>query len=208
MRKPYGSGWFEHISADDETVRQYQTALASYARHDYRLLPKVIDFSTHRAVIDAGGGRGVLLLALLDAAPNLHGTLLERPEVARLFRVPPELATRCQTVAADLLTPWPVKADAIVLARVLHDLDEDGAGVLLGHAAAALHPGGRLYIVEMLLAENGAQGGLLDLNMLVMTGGRERSRSDFAALLEKSGMQLREVRQLPSVSSVIVAERP
>lgn len=200
------AGWFQHIADDADAVAGYQAALTSYARHDYQALPHVLELASHRIVIDAGGGTGVLLQALLDAATWLRGVLLERPEVARLAHVPPVLAERCSIVAGDLLAPWPVDGDAIILARVLHDFDDEAAAAILKQTRRALHPGGRLYVVEMVLPPDTGQGGLLDLNMLVMTGGRERTRADFVDLLGRADLCLREIRPLPAVSSVLVAE--
>src|SRR5207247_1073165 len=108
--------------------------------------------------------------------------------------------------AGSLFELWPAHADAIVLARVLHDWPDEDAVRILRRAREALVPGGRVYVVEMLRPAQGYQGALLDLHMLVVTGGRERTEAEFAGLLADAGLGLREVRTLPAVSSVLVAE--
>ena len=202
----YSMGWFQHIAEDAPALHGYHAALSSYARHDYAALPKILNLTAHRQIIDAGGGSGALLVSLLQAAPTLRGVLIERPEVCRLFQAPADVAVRCQAVPADLFLPWPVQGDAVILARVLHDFADEDAGRLLEHARRALPALGRLYIVEMLLPEQGGAGGLLDLNMLVMTGGRERTLAEFQSLLHRTGFAFHSVLPLPAVSSVIVAE--
>ena len=202
----YSMGWFQHIAEDAPALHGYHAALSSYARHDYAALPKILNLTAHRQIIDAGGGSGALLVSLLQAAPTLRGVLIERPEVCRLFQAPADVAVRCQAVPADLFLPWPVQGDAVILARVLHDFADEDAGRLLEHARRALPALGRLYIVEMLLPEQGGAGGLLDLNMLVMTGGRERTLAEFQSLLNRTGFAFHSVLPLQAVSSVLVAE--
>lgn len=202
----YSMGWFQHIAEDGPALHGYHAALTSYSRHDYAALPQILNLTAHRQIIDAGGGSGALLASLLQAAPTLRGVLLERPEVCRLFQAPADVAIRCLAVPADLFLPWQVQGDAVILARVLHDFADEDAGRLLEHARRALPASGRLYIVEMLLPPQGGAGGLLDLNMLVMTGGKERTLTEFQSLLHRTGFAFHSVLPLPAVSSVIVAE--
>jgi len=129
---------------------------------------------------------------------------LERPEVVEQVQLPSGLAGKLDPRHVDLLAPWPRSADAVVLARVLHDWDDEHAARILSNARGALQPGGRLYIVEMLLHEGSFAGGLCDLHLLMATGGRERTREEFAALMEAAGFDLLEVRSLPALPSVIV----
>ena len=127
-------------------------------------------------------------------------------EVIAGARIVPTLRDRVELCAGDLFEPWPVRADAIVLARVLHDWQDDKALQILRRAREALAPGGRVYVVELVRPDQGFGGALLDLHMLAVTGGRERTEKELAALLAEAGLSLREVRPLPAVSSVVVAE--
>ncbi|MES2644737.1 MAG: carbamoyltransferase C-terminal domain-containing protein [Myxococcota bacterium] len=197
---------FAAQAADADRVRAYHAAMAPYARHDYAGLPAVLD-PGHHVLVDAGGGHGALALAVLRAAPALRAFVLDRPEVVASAAAPPaDLEGRLTFVAGDLFEPWELRADALVLARVLHDWNDAAAAAILRRARAALLPGGRLYIVEMVRPAEGFDGALLDLHMLLATGGSERTEAMFRALLARTGFALREVRPLPSVSSVLVAE--
>ncbi len=199
---PSGESYFEGLS--EAEVANYQRAISGYARHDYQQLPEVIDWSEYDRVIDAGGGQGVLLAQLLAAHPHLEGVLMELPQVVETADIPSDLADRLRVLPSDFFEPWPAEADAIVLARVLHDWSDEDALRILRRARQSLRPGGRLCVIEMLLAEDHPAGGLLDLNMLVMTGGRERTLDDWTRLLSQAGFELLETCALPSVSDILV----
>jgi hypothetical protein len=190
---------------DPGRVRAYHAAISVYARHDYAALPEVID-SGHRVLVDAGGARGDLAIAVLRAHPEVEAIVLDRPEVVTQASPPPDVAGRLRFQPGDFFESWNLRSDAIVLARVLHDWPDARAELLLKRAREALAPGGRLYIVEMVRPEAGFDGALLDLHMVLATGGRERTRPMFRALLRGAGLRLVEVRPLPSVCSVLVAE--
>lgn len=209
------TGWrpprfFEQLSREQSRLESYHRAMASYARHDYELLSEELPELTSGTVLDAGGGSGALLLGLLRKQPGLRGVLLERPEVARLAEIPPDVKERLEVREGDLFEPWDVRADAVFLARVLHDWDDADALRILGQAREALNPGGRLYAVEWVLgAEDGdMSGGLLDLHMLVSTGGRERTEAEFRALFARAGLHLREHRKLAGCARSILLGSP
>ena len=198
--------FFRRMSERPDELATIHRTFAAYAKHDYAALPEIWDFGQHEAILDAGGSTGELAFALLRAYPNLTAAVMDRPEIANLFAPLPEVETRCTFVAGDLFQSWPVHSDAIILARVLHDWPDDDARRILARARDAMDPGGHLYLVEMLLDESGSAGGLLDLNMLVMTGGRERTLGDLERLLGETGFQLADVRPTGRVNSLIRAE--
>ena len=131
--------------------------------------------------------------------------VMDRPEVASLYEPPGDLADRCAFVAGDLFGQWPVCSEAVVLARVLHDWPDADARGILRRAREAMPTGGSLYVVEMALDETTGAGGLLDLNMLVMTGGRERTLQGFQDLLDDAGFRLSDVVPTGAVNTLICA---
>lgn len=205
FRKLYGRNPFEFLKDRPERLRSSHGAFASYARHDYRTLAAACDFGIHSHILDGGGGTGELAFALLRAFPRLAATVMDLPEVIGLARAPSELEGRCRFVSGDLFDEWPVRAGAVVLARVLHDWPDDDALRILERAREAMPVGGTLYVVEMLLDGATGAGGLLDLNMLIVAGGSERTLEQFERLLKDADFELVKAIPTGSVSSVIQA---
>ena len=194
---------FAEVAADPARATAHHRMLASYAVHDYAAVPAALDLRGDERVIDAGGGLGALAGLLVEAHPGLQVTVLDRPEVVERAAC----GSRVDGVtfrAADLFDPWGVEGDAVTLARVLHDWDDAAALRILRRARRALPAGGRLFVVEMALPGGGSAGGLCDLHLLVATGGRERTASEYATLLDVAGFAFHGVRRLPALPSVVV----
>ena len=204
-------GWrapdiFEEVAADPVRVASHHRMLASYAVHDYGPVAAALDLHGDERVIDGGGGLGALAGLLVEAHPQLRVTVLDRPEVVeRAARMPQP--DRVTFRSRDLFEPWDVEGDAVILARVLHDWDDGPALRILRHARQVLPSGGRVFAVEMVLPENGFAGGLCDLHLLTATGGRERTASEYTALLVQAGFVHCGVDWLLGLPSVVVGVR-
>lgn len=206
FEKIYGANFFAWLARDPESLRAYHAAMSAYARHDYASIAESVDFGAHRSVLDAGGGAGELSFAILRACPWLTATVMDRPEVIAAASAPADLADRCRFIAGDLFAEWSATdADAIILARVLHDWNDRDALKILRRARQAMRPDSTLYIVEMILDEDSHSGGLLDLHMLTMTEGAERTPSQFRRLLSQAGFEMMDAAPTSSVSSVVRA---
>ena len=205
FRTLYGQNLFERLRDRPEHLRSSHRAFASYARHDYRSLAEAWDFGIHDHILDAGGGTGELAFALLRAYPDMTATVMDLPEVIREGEPPDELKGRCRFAPGDFFELWPVRSDAVVLARVLHDWPDEDAVRILARAREAMPTGGKLYVIEMVPGDITSAGGLLDLNMMIVAGGAERTAEQFRCLLEGAGFELLEVIPTRSVSSVIRA---
>ena len=202
----HGKNFFDWIQDRPGDLRAYHSAISAYARHDYWDLTGRVDFSAHDSILDAGGGTGELAFALLRSCPGLEATVMDRAEVVEAARTPADLEGRCRFIAGDLFGKWPATADAVILARVLHDWPDRDAVRILSRAREAMPDDATLYLVEMVLDEaKPARAGLLDLNMLVMTEGRERTKEQFRDILGQAGFYLVDVVETDSVSSVIRA---
>ena len=200
-RRP--SDVFGEVASDPVRVASHHRMLASYASHDYGPVPAALDLRGDERVIDAGGGLGALAALLAEAYPDIRVTVLDRPEVVGCA-VNERGAGRITFRAADLFAPWEVEGDAVILARVLHDWDDDRALGILRRARGAVPPGGLLFVVEMVLPEEGAAGSLCDLHLLTVTGGRERTIAEYAALLAGAEFEYGGVRRSPALPSVLV----
>ena len=193
---------FDEVAADPMRTDGHHRMLASYARHDYAAVPTALRLRGDERVVDAGGGLGVLASAMVAQYPQLRVLLLDRAEVIERA-AQQELAPNIELRATDLFQPWAVEADAVVMARVLHDWDDQRAVLLLQHARQSLPAGGRLFVVEMLLAETDVAGSLCDLHLLAATGGAERTAPGYAKLLGAAGFDLMDVRRLPTLPAIL-----
>ena len=203
--KMYGKNLFDLLEDNPERLKSHHRAFATYARHDYQCLAEVCDFENHEHILDVGGGTGELAFALLRAHTELNAIVMDLPEVVAVAELPDDLKGRCRFVPGNFFDEWPVRSDAAVLARVLHDWSDDDVVRILGRARESMAASGTLYLVEMVLDADSGKGGLLDLNMLVVAGAAERTEEQFRVLLDRTGFELVEVIPIRSISSIIRA---
>jgi hypothetical protein len=174
----------------------------------------VLDTRGCNLAIDVGGASGALVLALMSANPALRGAVLDLPHVLPAARDAAEargLARRFAAIAGDFFEPLP-QADLYLLKHILHDWDDDACVRILARCANGLAPGGRVAVLEMALADGATQADtpllapLMDLNMLVLTPGRERTVEGYAALLARARLRLRGVHLLSPATGMLVIE--
>ena len=195
----YGTGLFEFLAAHPANAARFDAAMAERTSAFAPSVASACDFTGVRTVVDVGGGRGTLLAEILRAHPGLRGILVETQAVAAAAR--PSLAAagvagRCDIVAADFFAGVPAGADRYLLANVLHDWDDDRAAAILDRCRRAMDPGGRVLIAERLIPDDPEQALpalLSDINMLVITGGMERTNAQYAELLAAAGLRLAQV---------------
>jgi O-methyltransferase/methyltransferase family protein len=210
----YGQPQFDYYTTHPEAEA------SGSARMRARSLPVARDlaaaglFDEASTVIDVAGGIGTVVAAILQAHPGLSGVLYERSPVARLagpYLTEQGVADRCRTVEGDFFTSVPEGGDIYLLKSVLHDWDDERCRAILTQCRAAMGPRACLVIVEFVLPDQSTHdpslvpGALLDLIMLAHVGGRERTRSDFAALLDAAGLTLHDATALPSGPHLIEA---
>jgi hypothetical protein len=189
----FGSPFFDWLQQNPEGAQRFDRAMAGTAA--LRLRPLLEhDWAGVATVVDVGGGNGALLEALLGAHPGLAGVSFDLPLVAdrAASRVAgTEVADRLRVEGGDFFADVP-SAHAYVLAQILHDWsDEDGARIL-ATCRRSVHEGGRLFVLEQVVPEGPALDPvkLIDLNMLILLGGRERTVAEFEALLAAGGWRL------------------
>lgn len=199
-RKCFSNELFEWLDQDQARLTEYHHAMKSYAQHDYPALIKQIDFSSTQKIIDAAGGQGVFIQEVLNSFPHIQGILLERPSLIESLNTPTHLSNRLKILGFDLFQSWPATADTIVLSRVLHDWNDESCLKILHQAYQALSTPGRLLIVEMLIEEESSNGGMLDMNMLVITGGKERTLDEYRSLIGKALFNFNRVKTIGNYS--------
>jgi hypothetical protein len=186
-----GAPFFDYLEQHPELGLPFQQQMKAYAMMD-PTLAAAYDFSPFRTVSDVGGGTGSFLKRILEAHPNLRGTLYDMPSVVE-NHVLGDLAERVEVVSGSFFERVP-SADLLMLKAILHDWSDDKCAVILTRCREALPPDGRLLIIDRLLQEPLDTMSLFyDLHMLVQIGGRERTEPELRALLESAGLQLRRV---------------
>ncbi|ODS23106.1 methyltransferase [Candidatus Endobugula sertula] len=196
---------FHTIAQDDVRKKTHHRMLQSYARHDYVSVPQAFELLGNERVIDAGGGLGVLAQLVIATYPNVQVTVFDRPEVIEQGRKTLHQSPKLYWHAGDLFSPWKLESDVVILARILHDWNDEAALRILNNARSVLPTGGRLLVVEMPLSENHSSGALLNLHLLMVTGGRERTVNEYQQLFKKALFSLINVQRLTNVSSVLTA---
>jgi len=184
--------------AQDPNARAiFGAVMGTAPAEDYMPIVRAWDFSNHKAVADLGGGGGALILAVLEAFPHLEGMLVDHQEF--IDQAGPRFAdnARCKLVGADLRKEVPPGADIYMLKHVLHGYDDAAAVEILRRCRSVVtQPGGRLLVIEFVLPDvvdhvdaNLEHRLMSDLNMLAVTGGKERSAIEWGTLLNEAGFE-------------------
>jgi hypothetical protein len=160
-------------------------------------LSSAVDFSRFRLVVDVGGGQGALLAEILAQWPQPAGLVFDQPHVvagAAGVLAAAGVQHRCRVAGGSFFDAVPAGGDAYLLQHVLHNWNDERSAVILANCRAAMSPGAVLLVVENLLPADGDPSphlALLDLHMLVMLGGRERTRDEYRTLLQSAGFELK-----------------
>jgi hypothetical protein len=205
----YGMEAFAYFAQHPETGELFHAGIATRTGLMSMAIAAAYDFSGIHTLIDVGGGNGNLIAAILQANLTMRGVIFELPyilDVARSLLDGQGLTERCDVVAGDFFASVPCGGDAYILRAIVHDWDDARAGVILKNCHRAMQGQGKLLLVERVLperAEQAPQVVLEDLEMLVMSGGRERPEAEFRALFETAGFTLTNIVSTPYEVSII-----
>ncbi|WP_157219050.1 methyltransferase [Flavisphingomonas formosensis] len=207
----YGKPVFDWFGEHPATAALFGEAMTSVTLATEEAVIAAHDFGAFTLAVDVGGSHGSLLRRLLAQAPEARGIVFDLPstvaEGERMWQGTPE-AARLSAMGGDFFQSVPAGGDLYLLKFILHDWTDQQSIAILRNIRAAMKPDGTVAIIEMVLPDDPATrhpGRFMDLNMLVMTGGRERSAKDYAALLHEAGLTLRSVTPTASPMSVITA---
>jgi orsellinic acid C2-O-methyltransferase len=205
----YGMRTLERLRGDPRRAARFDAAMSERTAAFAPSVAATYDFAGMRVIADIGGGQGTLLAAILRRHEHLRGVLFERPDAAdrgaRLLREA-GLAHRCEIVAGDFFAGVPDGADGYILANVLHDWDDGRCVQILQACRRAMGIGGRVLIVERLIADDPRAAVpvlLSDLNMLLLTGGKERTNAEYGKLLAAAGLRPGQIHPVAAPYGVI-----
>ena len=194
-----GEDGFGFLADDQESALLFNRAMVGLTRPVAQSVARTLNFSSLRVIVDVGGGHGELLTTILAAQPSLHGILFDLAHATqgasgRLAAAGVE--DRCALVAGDFFDSVPVGADAYLLKSILHDWDDERAAAILRSCRRAMEPHARLFVIERIAPERLTTSLLdqgiarSDLQMLVSTGGRERTRQQYETLLNQARFRI------------------
>jgi ubiquinone/menaquinone biosynthesis C-methylase UbiE len=199
MRHLHGMGTFEYRAEHPEQAAVFNGAMSELTRQVAAAVVAVYDFSKFERIVDVGGGNGTLVAAILAATPHLRGVVFDIPSGvaeagSRLEAA--GVAHRCEIVEGDFFHSVPSGADAYIMKSIIHDWDDARSVTILRNCRRAISAHGKLLIVERIIPARvdpsiaHRQVLMMDLNMLVMAGGQERTEAEYRALLASAGFNL------------------
>lgn len=205
---------FDYFAKDPELGAVFNAAMTGFSAFVIPAALEVYDFSSIGTLMDVAGGHGLVLTSILEKNPKMKGILVEMSHVCEGARVRIDklsCAGRCEIVVGDFFKSLPTGADAIIMKHIIHDWDDDKAVTILKNCYRALagKPKAKVILLDAVLATGNAPhfGKMLDLEMLLFPGGRERTEGEFRTLFAKAGFQLTRVVPNKSPLAVIEAER-
>ena len=201
----FGKPVFDWYGAHPAEARKFSRAMEGTTRLIEAALLATWTPPPFTIAVDVGGSRGTLVASLLQRNPDARGILFDLPDIVESAQATMSDA-RIDLVGGSFFESVP-EGDLYLLKMILHDWSDAQSAEILANIRSAARPGGRLAIIENVLpAEVGPSPGyLMDVNMMVMTGGRERTEADFAALLDRTGFRLESVTAMPIPMSVVQA---
>ena len=206
----HGAGFFDYLAANAAANQSFDAAMAMVAAAEHPVIAEHFEFERFPLIADVGGGRGGLLAAVLGRYPDSRGLLFDQPQVIASPSALEEagLLNRCELAAGSFFEAVPAQADLYLLKRILHDWDDAAALRILRTVAKAMRPGARLLIIDAVMLPGNAPDPNkdLDLNMMALTGGRERSEADFRALLNAAGLELATIHALQEPVTLSIVE--
>ena len=190
-----GNSIWEYRTEHPELGAVFDRSMTELSRGAAEAVVAAYDFSAFRHVVDVGGGRGLMLAAILSAHPQMHGTLFDLPGVVAGAKSVLEhrgVMDRCKIVGGSFFEAVPEGGDAYIMRVVIHDWEDDEAIAILETCRRTMDEAAKLILIERIVAPPNEipTTKFSDLNMLVLPGGRERTRQEFSDLFAKSGFEL------------------
>lgn len=207
FEKVFGSERFDWLSKHPEQAALFQQAMVSMTGPSNQAVAEAYDFTPFKRVVDVGGGHGQLLSQILSRNPHLDGVLFDLPSgVAAAQRGAGGPLPRTEFVSGSFFEGVPA-ADVYVIKKVIHDWNDERATAILRNCRKAMSANGRVLIAETLVPSGNEPAMIKDLDvlMLAVTGGVERTTAQYAGLFEAAGLRLERVIETRAPISIIEA---
>ncbi len=213
-RAQLGLDFFDHLAAHPKALEEFGETLKAHSVVANIGVMERYDFSGVRRLVDVGAGYGALTIAVLEKYPGISGVVFDLPEVieaapTRLTVESDSVARRLAYVAGDMFKEVP-SADAYVLKLILHDWDDASCATILANVCARLERGGRVICIDNVMPPLGdvsdVPSKLLDVNMMLLLPGKERTRVEWEALYRDAGLAITAMIPVPDAFNMFIIE--
>lgn len=210
----HGKPLFPYLREHPDKDETFSASMASISSGENPTIARAYDFGRFATLVDVGGAHGHLLATILRRYKKLRGVLYDQPQVVAAaaksgFLREPAIAKRCEIEGGDFFESVPEGAGGYILKYILHDWDDERALRVLQNCRAVMAPSGRVVVVEHVIPPgNGANWGkLLDINMMVVPGGQERTKKEFQDLFARAKLKLTRIVPTENRLSILEAAR-
>ncbi len=204
----YGKPIFDWLSEHPEEAKIFDAAMTGFHGPETQAMIEAYDYAGINMLVDVGGGNGTVISAVLKKNPAMNGILYDLPNVidrAKKNLADAGLASRCETIAGSFFESAPAGGDAYQMRHIIHDWTDEQCHTILTHIRKVIPKSGKLLVIEMVIKpRNEPQPAKwLDLNMLVLPGGKERTEAEYRVMYAKAGFELTRIVPTPTEVSVI-----
>ena len=192
QEKVVPGGYWKYLSEHPQAARLFDEAMMGKAAGQIAGILRSYDFSAFETIADIGGGRGHLLAAVLQAAPRARGVLFDQPHVTAAAQAAGMESERLRMHPGDFFTDALPSADCYLIMQVIHDWDDAKAARILAAIRTAAAPGAKLLLIECIVPEDSTPSWtkMLDLQMLTLLSGKERTEKEYSEMLRTAGFRL------------------
>jgi hypothetical protein len=207
----FGEPVFEYLAKHPDESAVFNEGMTGFTSNIAPAVAEAYNFAAFKTVVDIGGGHGVLLNTILQSYAGTNGIVFDSPHVvvgAEDAIHNAGLTGRCRAVGGDFFQSVPAGGDAYLMKHIIHDWPDDRATTILRNCRKGVNPGGKLLLVELVIAPGDAAdlGKIVDLEMLVVASGKERTEVEYRQLLAGAGWRLTRVLPTNSPTQIIEAE--
>jgi len=208
----HGAPAFPWMQEHPEKEKMFSASMASISVMENAAVARAYAFGKLEKIVDVGGAHGHLLATILRSYVRLRGVLFDQPQVIQEaarsgFITSPDVSTRCETAGGDFFEAVPAGADAYVMKYIVHDWDDAKCVKILNNCRTAMGADGRVLVVDHVVGPGNRfdWGKLVDINMMVMLGSKERTKDEFRQLFARAGLRLKRVIKTASSLSILEA---
>jgi hypothetical protein len=208
--KVFGAPIFDYLAKHADEGRCFDQAMTSIHGPETPAMVEAYSFARFHTIVDVGGGNGSTLIEVLRSAPRTRGIVFDLPGVvarAESAIRAAGLGDRCRVEGGSFFESVPKGADAYLLRHIIHDWDDHKSILILRRCREAMAPGGKVLVVECVIppGDEPHPGKWLDIIMLSVPGGRERTRDEYEDLMAAAGLKVERVVATRSPMSVVEA---